>query len=99
MFAGGASAQVRYFGKELGPLAQLQHGVRGRVFAVDSRTLYLQDFHYDGQGPGQYLRHTFSCTHEMMTPVTIVVASVPSNGYFHKNFIFQLQATSRTRRF
>ncbi|KAJ8715832.1 hypothetical protein PYW07_010314 [Mythimna separata] len=54
LLLGGASAQVRYFGKELGPLASLQHGVRGRVFAVDSRTLYLQDFHYDGEGPAAY---------------------------------------------
>lgn len=45
---------MQYFGKEMGALSQLQHGVRGRVFAVDARTLYLKDFHYDGEGPGQY---------------------------------------------
>ncbi|CAH1641352.1 unnamed protein product [Spodoptera littoralis] len=54
LLLGGACAQVRYFGKELGALSQLQHGVRGRVFAVDSRTLYLKDFHYDGEGPAAY---------------------------------------------
>ncbi|KAJ8709908.1 hypothetical protein PYW08_009912 [Mythimna loreyi] len=54
LLLGSASAQVRYFGKELGALSALQHGVRGRVFAVDSRTLYLQDFHYDGEGPAAY---------------------------------------------
>ncbi|KAH9632938.1 hypothetical protein HF086_002760 [Spodoptera exigua] len=52
--AGGACAQVRYYGKELGALSQLQHGVRGRVFAVDSRTLYVKDLHYDGEGPAAY---------------------------------------------
>ncbi|XP_050674878.1 protein Skeletor, isoforms B/C isoform X5 [Leptidea sinapis] len=43
-----------YFGKEVGPLSELHHGVKGRVFAVDSRTLYLQDLHYDGEGPAAY---------------------------------------------
>ncbi|KPJ10035.1 DOMON domain-containing protein CG14681 [Papilio machaon] len=50
--AGGAWA--RYLGKEIGALSQLQHGVRGELFAVDSRTLYLHDFHYDGAGPAAY---------------------------------------------
>ncbi|XP_049705228.2 protein Skeletor, isoforms B/C isoform X4 [Helicoverpa armigera] len=54
LLVGGACAQVRYFGLELGALAPLQHGVRGRVFAVDARTLYLKDFHYDGEGPAAY---------------------------------------------
>ncbi|XP_053619754.1 protein Skeletor, isoforms B/C isoform X3 [Plodia interpunctella] len=49
----GARGQ-RYFGKELGALSELHHGVRGRVFAVDSRTLFLKDFHYDGEGPAAY---------------------------------------------
>lgn len=48
-------AQVRYFGKEVGALSALQHGVRGVVYAVDSRTLYIHDFHYDGEGPGESL--------------------------------------------
>uniref|UniRef100_A0A2H1W7M3 SFRICE_013523 n=1 Tax=Spodoptera frugiperda TaxID=7108 RepID=A0A2H1W7M3_SPOFR len=54
LLIGGACAQVQYFGKEMGALSQLQHGVRGRVFAVDARTLYLKDFHYDGEGPAAY---------------------------------------------
>ncbi|XP_072933177.1 protein Skeletor, isoforms B/C isoform X4 [Epargyreus clarus] len=52
LFIGGLEA--RYFGKEIGALSQLQHGVRGRVFAVDSRTLYLHDLHYDGEGPAAF---------------------------------------------
>ncbi|XP_023944080.2 ell-associated factor Eaf isoform X5 [Bicyclus anynana] len=43
-----------YAGKELGALSELHHGVRGRAFAVDSRTLFLQHFHYDGEGPAAY---------------------------------------------
>lgn len=51
----GGFAQARYYGKDLGPLSQLHHGVRGRVYAVDSKTLFIQDFHYDGEGPGELL--------------------------------------------
>lgn len=51
---GGGSRAERYVGRPLGALSQLQHGVRGRAFAVDARTIFLQDFHYDGEGPGQY---------------------------------------------
>lgn len=51
---GLGAAQARYWGRELGSLSQLHHGVRGRLFAVDARTIYLQDFHYDGEGPGMY---------------------------------------------
>ncbi|KAG6456793.1 hypothetical protein O3G_MSEX009951 [Manduca sexta] len=47
-------AQTRYQGREIGALSQLQHGVRGRVFAVDSRTIHLADLHYDGEGPAAY---------------------------------------------
>ncbi|CAG4973259.1 unnamed protein product [Colias eurytheme] len=48
------SCQGRHYGKEIGALSSLQHGVRGRLYAVDSRTLFLQDFHYDGVGPAAY---------------------------------------------
>ena len=52
MLSGLASSQ-KYYGKELGSFKTLEHGVRGKVYAVDSRTLYIKDFSYDGQGPGQ----------------------------------------------
>ncbi|XP_045780245.1 protein Skeletor, isoforms D/E isoform X1 [Maniola jurtina] len=48
------TAEAGYLGKEVGALSQLHHAVRGRVYAVDSRTLYLHDFHYDGEGPAAY---------------------------------------------
>ncbi|KAM3958654.1 DM13 and DOMON_DOH domain-containing protein skeletor isoform 2-T2 [Aphomia sociella] len=50
----GVLAQGRYYGKELSALTELHHGVRGRVYAVDSRTLFIKDFHYDGEGPAAY---------------------------------------------
>lgn len=50
----GGRSQEQYYGKDLGALSQLQHGVRGRLYAVDSRTLFLKDFHYDGEGPAAY---------------------------------------------
>lgn len=46
---------TQYYGAEVGPLSELQHGVRGRLYAIDSRTLFLHDFHYDGEGPSEYL--------------------------------------------
>lgn len=42
-----------YYGAHLGPLSQLHHGVSGDVYAVDSRTLFLKNFNYDGEGPGK----------------------------------------------
>ncbi|XP_028176404.1 protein Skeletor, isoforms D/E-like isoform X4 [Ostrinia furnacalis] len=47
-------AQARYHGREVGALSQLHHGVRGTVFAVDARTLFIHDFHYDGVGPAAF---------------------------------------------
>lgn len=47
-----ANAARGYYGAHLGPLSQLHHGVSGDVYAVDSRTLFLKNFNYDGEGPG-----------------------------------------------
>lgn len=50
-----------YYGAHLGKLSQLHHGVSGDVYAVDSRTLFLKNFNYDGEGPGKtfQLQHFF----------------------------------------
>lgn len=45
-----------YYGKLIGKLSQLHHGVSGEVYAVDARTLFIKDFTYDGEGPGWYSR-------------------------------------------
>uniref|UniRef100_A0A6P7FTC9 Protein Skeletor, isoforms B/C isoform X1 n=1 Tax=Diabrotica virgifera virgifera TaxID=50390 RepID=A0A6P7FTC9_DIAVI len=45
---------AQYFGKLIGKLSELHHGVSGEVYAVDARTLYIKDFTYDGQGPAAY---------------------------------------------
>lgn len=42
-----------YYGIRLGPLSELHHGVSGEMFAVDARTLFIKDFNYDGEGPGE----------------------------------------------
>lgn len=47
-----ANAARGYYGAHLGKLTQLHHGVSGDVYAVDSRTLFLKNFNYDGEGPG-----------------------------------------------
>lgn len=45
---------LEYYGTRIGPLSQLHHGVKGEVFAVDSRTLFIKNFSYDGEGPAAY---------------------------------------------
>lgn len=47
-----------YYGAHLGPLSQLDHGVSGDVYAVDSRTLFIKNFNYDGEGPGKFMIFT-----------------------------------------
>lgn len=49
-----------YYGAHLGPLSQLDHGVSGDVYAVDSRTLFIKNFNYDGEGPGNLQFLSFS---------------------------------------
>ncbi|KAK7869548.1 hypothetical protein R5R35_002316 [Gryllus longicercus] len=43
-----------YYGKFIGKLKQLHHGVSGDVYAVDARTLHIRNFNYDGEGPAAY---------------------------------------------
>lgn len=50
-----ATAARGYYGAHLGRLSELDHGVSGDVYAVDSRTLFIKNFNYDGQGPGNCL--------------------------------------------
>lgn len=50
-------AAYPYYGTKIGPLSQFHHGVSGDVYAVDSRTLFLKNFNYDGEAPGE--RHFF----------------------------------------
>uniref|UniRef100_A0A336L5B8 CSON003493 protein n=1 Tax=Culicoides sonorensis TaxID=179676 RepID=A0A336L5B8_CULSO len=45
---------LEYYGTRIGPLSQLHHKVSGEVFAVDSRTLFIKNFNYDGEGPAAY---------------------------------------------
>lgn len=49
------AADAGYYGTKIGPLSQLHHGVSGDVYAVDSRTIFLKNFNYDGEGPGECL--------------------------------------------
>lgn len=48
-----AAAASEYYGAKIGALSQLHHGVSGDVYAIDSRTIFLKDFNYDGEGPGK----------------------------------------------
>lgn len=37
----------------LGRLPNLQHQTRGELYAIDEKTFFIQDFEYDGTGPGE----------------------------------------------
>ena len=39
----------------MGTLPTEQHRVSGQVYIVDSKTIFIEDFNYDGGGPGQSL--------------------------------------------
>jgi hypothetical protein len=41
-----------YYGTHISRLSEFHHSVSGDVFAVDSRTLFIKGFNYDGEGPG-----------------------------------------------
>ncbi|XP_043479510.1 protein Skeletor, isoforms B/C isoform X3 [Leptopilina heterotoma] len=43
-----------YYGKQLGRLSELHHGVSGEIYAVDGRTLFIKGFNYDGEGPAAF---------------------------------------------
>lgn len=47
-------AAQKYFGTHIGRLSELHHAVSGDIFAVDSRTLFIKSFSYDGEGPAAY---------------------------------------------
>lgn len=44
----------KYYGKFVGNFNNRFHGIQGEVFAVDSRTLFIKNFEYDGAGPDAY---------------------------------------------
>ena len=44
--------QIWYTGGLIGTLPTEQHQVSGEFYIVDSRTLFFDNFNYDGGGPG-----------------------------------------------
>ena len=42
-------------GSLVGTLPTEQHRVSGEFYVVDSKTLFIEDFNYDGGGPGIYI--------------------------------------------
>lgn len=48
------AAVLQYYGARIAKLTEFHHGVSGEVFAVDSRTLFIKNFNYDGEGPAAY---------------------------------------------
>ena len=44
-------------GALIGTLPTLQHRVSGEFHIIDSKTIYIEDFNYDGGGPGMLVHH------------------------------------------
>ncbi|XP_053947479.1 protein Skeletor, isoforms D/E isoform X1 [Anastrepha ludens] len=53
-FPAPTNASFPYYGAKIGALTRLHHGVSGDVYAVDSRTLFIKNFNYDGEAPAAY---------------------------------------------
>ena len=51
-FSAGHATSQNYYGKKLGSFKTLHHDVTGDIYAVDSQTLHIRKFNYDGKGPG-----------------------------------------------
>jgi hypothetical protein len=49
-----AVAGLQETGVLIGELKTKQHGVRGKVFAVDEKTILVKNFQYDGAGPDAF---------------------------------------------
>lgn len=43
----------------IGMLPTLGHEVSGTLFVEDEQTFCIQDFNYDGNGPGMYIINNF----------------------------------------
>lgn len=43
----------------VGTLPTEQHRVSGQFYIVDSKTLFIEDFNYDGGGPGEQCRRQY----------------------------------------
>ncbi|XP_042220743.1 uncharacterized protein LOC121865425 isoform X2 [Homarus americanus] len=43
-----------YYGVRMGSLVPLQHQVKGEIYAVDSRTIHIRGFSYDGSAPDAF---------------------------------------------
>lgn len=54
VFSGDAGVLDDNYGRYIGNIKGIAHGVRGTVYAVDENTLFVRDFFYDGIGPSKY---------------------------------------------
>ncbi|KAL4149249.1 hypothetical protein QTP88_003230 [Uroleucon formosanum] len=54
LHSGDAGVLDDNYGRYIGYIKGIAHGVRGTVYAVDENTLFVRDFFYDGIGPTAY---------------------------------------------
>ena len=70
---------IIHVGVEIGTLPNEQHQISGTLHVLDSTTLYIEDFNYDGGGPGEgdIIRFYKTIVHDIMSNsrfgVTIII--------------------------
>ena len=55
-FTASIASGAPYYGKLIGNFITAAHEVMGTVRAADSKTIVIENFHYDGLGPGKALQ-------------------------------------------
>ena len=65
-------------GVEIGTLPNEQHDISGTLHVLDSTTLYIEDFNYDGNGPGEkeIIRFYKVIVHGIMSDIGFGVAII-----------------------
>lgn len=44
------------------PIGKPTHEISGKFYIVDSKTLFIEDFNYDGLAPGEYMLYILLCS-------------------------------------
>ena len=85
----------------LGDIFPRSHGVSGKVYALDDRTLMIRNLNYDGQGPDAYFWiGTTENPGVTGTPIPDENGSLkPIKGYRNANIVLQLPANKTLRDF
>lgn len=88
---------AEYYGKLIGRLQTLQHGVSGTVYAASEDSFYLVDFTYDGNGPDAFFWAGSSPEPDSAGEILPDENGrrQPLRGYNHENLLLKLDKPIR----